>query len=149
VSTVLVYPPASGIGRTTTVTRTLRPLTPAAAERVVADLAAGGIHVAAHLGPLTTIQEVRVIAAFTAVTDGRLDLRSAVTTVNAAKILPNGNIEITVQLMPAAYAALAAAMERDGLTRVDVVNLAVLTLDHVTKAAADAGKPLREALDDE
>jgi hypothetical protein len=88
VSTVLVYPPASGIGRTTTVTRTLRPLTPAAAERVVADLAAGGIH-------------------------------------------------------------LAAAMERDGLTRVDVVNLAVLTLDHVTKAAADAGKPLREALDDE
>lgn len=64
------------------------------------------------------------------------------------KILPNGNIEILVQLMPDAYAALMAVVERDKLARVDAVNLALMTLDHISKAASDAGKPLGDALDE-
>lgn len=61
------------------------------------------------------------------------------------RLLPNGNIELTVQLMPEAYAALTAAMERDGMTEADAVNVAVMTLGVVSKAATDIGKPLGAA----
>lgn len=60
------------------------------------------------------------------------------------KVLPNGNIEITVQLMPEVYAALMTTVERDGVTKVDAINLALMTLDHVSKLATAAGKSLGE-----
>lgn len=61
------------------------------------------------------------------------------------KVLPNGNIEITVQLMPEAYAALMVTIEREKVSMANAVNVAVMTLDHVSKAATEAGTPLRLA----
>jgi hypothetical protein len=63
------------------------------------------------------------------------------------KVLPNGNIEITVQFLPEAYVALRNAMQRDDLNIADAVNLAVSTLDLVSQQATAAGKPLRDAMD--
>lgn len=60
------------------------------------------------------------------------------------RLLQNGNIELTVELMPEAYAALVAAMQRDGMREADAVNVAVMTLDAVSKAATEAGTPLGE-----
>jgi hypothetical protein len=60
------------------------------------------------------------------------------------KLLPNGNIEITVQLLPDTYAAMKASAERDGLREVDLVNAAICTYDHVSKMASEAGTPLGE-----
>lgn len=64
------------------------------------------------------------------------------------RLLLNGNIEITTQLTPDAYAALKAVAERDGISDVNVINLAVMTLNHVSEMAFDAGKPLGEAMSD-
>lgn len=61
------------------------------------------------------------------------------------KILPNGNIEITIQLMPTAYAALTEVKARDKLSPADAVNLALLTLDTVSQEVTKAGKPLSDA----
>lgn len=58
------------------------------------------------------------------------------------KVLPNGNIEITVQLLPDAYAALRMAAERDDAALVDIVNVAVLAYDAISQAAKQAGKPI-------
>lgn len=62
------------------------------------------------------------------------------------KILAAGNIEITVVLMPDAYAALMAIVERDKLTKVNAINLAVLMLENVSQAAAAAGTPVGEMM---
>jgi hypothetical protein len=61
------------------------------------------------------------------------------------RMLANGNIELTVALLPEAYAALTAAMERDGMTEVDAVNVAVMSLEVISKLATAAGTPLNEA----
>ena len=58
------------------------------------------------------------------------------------KLLPNGNIELTVQLMPEAYAALCQTTERDNCARVDVINVAVMMYDAISAAATASGKPL-------
>jgi hypothetical protein len=60
------------------------------------------------------------------------------------RVLPNGNIEITVQLMPDAYAALMATVERDKMSMANAINVAVMTLGHVSKTMTEAGNPLGE-----
>jgi hypothetical protein len=49
--------------------------------------------------------------------------------------------------MPDAYAALKNIAERDGISEVNVINLAVMTLNHVSEMATRGGKPLGEAMD--
>ncbi len=61
------------------------------------------------------------------------------------KLLPNGNIEITVVLMPEAYAALMTAKERDKTSIADAVNLAIMSHNMISEMATKAGKPLAEA----
>lgn len=61
------------------------------------------------------------------------------------KILPNGNIEITVQLFPGAYAALVAVAERDGLKRAEVVNVAIALLAAVSEKVIADGEPFEGA----
>ena len=58
------------------------------------------------------------------------------------KILSNGNIEITVQLMPAAYAALTETATRDKGNFADVVNVALISHNAISAAASEAGHPL-------
>lgn len=58
------------------------------------------------------------------------------------RLLLNGNIEMTVQLLPTAYAALTAAAERDGGSYADVINVAILTYGAVSAAAAESDKKL-------
>lgn len=58
------------------------------------------------------------------------------------KLLPNGNIEITVNLLPDAYAALSNIRERDKLNIPDAVNLAIMTLDAVGQKMTDEGTPI-------
>lgn len=60
------------------------------------------------------------------------------------KLLPNGNIEITVQLLPDAYAAMKASAERDGIREIDMVNAAICAYDQISRMAAEAGTPLRD-----
>lgn len=62
------------------------------------------------------------------------------------RLLPNGNIEITVQLMPDAYAAMKAIAERDGIKDVNVVNLAIMSLNMLSEEMAKVGDPLGEAM---
>lgn len=61
------------------------------------------------------------------------------------RILPNGNIEITVQLMPDAYAAMKAIAERDGIKDANVVNLAIMSLNLLSEEMTKAGDPLGRA----
>lgn len=58
------------------------------------------------------------------------------------KILLNGNIELTVQLLPEAYAALTTTAERDKCSLVDVVNVALVSHNMISKAAKAAGHGL-------
>jgi len=60
------------------------------------------------------------------------------------RLLPNGNIEITVQLLPHIYASLKAVAERDGLREIDIINAAIGVFDHVSKMGEAAGTPLGE-----
>lgn len=61
------------------------------------------------------------------------------------RLLPNGNVEITVQLLPDAYAALVAIGRRDRLNRAEVVNVAVTLLNMISEGASADGKPLGDA----
>lgn len=63
------------------------------------------------------------------------------------KILPNRNIELTVQLLPEAYAQLAAAADRDKCSIADVVNIAVLTYGVISMAADKTGRNIGQAAD--
>ena len=63
------------------------------------------------------------------------------------KMLPNGNVEITVALLPEAYAALMAAKERDKESLVDTVNIALVSHNLVSEMAEKAGKPLASMAD--
>jgi hypothetical protein len=58
------------------------------------------------------------------------------------KLLPNGNIEMTVQLLPSAYAALRSTAERDKGSFADIVNVAVLSYAALSAAATQAGQSL-------
>lgn len=64
------------------------------------------------------------------------------------KLMPNGNIEITVQLLPDAYAALQECIKRDSARMVDLVNVGILAINEVSKPATAAGTPLGTALKD-
>jgi hypothetical protein len=63
---------------------------------------------------------------------------------DGVKILDNGNVQITVQLMPEAYAALMVAKERDKMSVVDLVNLALISYDSVSSLMEQAGLPMRD-----
>lgn len=58
------------------------------------------------------------------------------------KILPNGNIVIPVQLLPDAYAALMATVERDNLSKTDAINAAIIGWNALSAAADKAGHSL-------
>lgn len=60
------------------------------------------------------------------------------------RILSNGNIELTVQLMPQAYAALTATTARDDVTLVDAVNAAIILFDRLSGTADAQGINLGE-----
>jgi hypothetical protein len=57
-------------------------------------------------------------------------------------VMPNGNVRLSVQLLPGAYAALTAAAKRDKLSYADVINAAVLTYNAVSTAADAEGHNL-------
>jgi hypothetical protein len=67
--------------------------------------------------------------------------------VNDFRILSNGNIEMTVVLMPDAYAALRNLEEAENLRPVNAINLALMVLDGMAKKQRAAGVPLRDAVD--
>ncbi len=88
-STVLVYPPAGvhGFGRYRTITRVVRPLSPAAASAIAQQLAGEGIDVLIEAGPIvhviaqlpvTTWQEVHALGAVFERTDARVVWHGAV-----------------------------------------------------------------------
>jgi hypothetical protein len=58
------------------------------------------------------------------------------------RLLPNGNVEITVQLLPEAYAALRAIMERDKVNEATAINAAIQVFEHISKMGEAAGTPL-------
>lgn len=64
------------------------------------------------------------------------------------KMLPNGNIEITVELMPEAYAALMSAKERDKGSVADTVNLALMSHNMMSEMVTKAGSPLSVAMEE-
>ncbi len=61
-------------------------------------------------------------------------------------MLSNGNIEMTVSLLPAAYAALTVAAERDKTSEVNIVNAALMAYNHVSEVADKAGRNIGEAI---
>lgn len=61
----------------------------------------------------------------------------------------SGHIEMTVVLMPDAYAALQRTAEAEGLEIVDVVNVAIMALEPIAAAARAVGKPVSEAMAEE
>jgi hypothetical protein len=60
--------------------------------------------------------------------------------------MPNGNVEITVQLLPEAYAALKAVVERDKVNEATAVNAAIQVFDHVSKMGEATDAPLGKDL---
>jgi hypothetical protein len=58
------------------------------------------------------------------------------------KLMPNGNVEITVQLLPEAYAALKAVVERDKVNEATAINAGIQLFDHVSKMGEPSGRPL-------
>lgn len=62
------------------------------------------------------------------------------------RMLPGGNIEMTIALLPDAYAALRQLGEDEKLTPADAVSLALMSLNEVAKAARKNGTPLTEAI---
>lgn len=61
----------------------------------------------------------------------------------------SGNVEMTVVLIPDAYAALQRTVEAEGLEIVDAVNVAIMALEPLAAAARAAGKPISEAMAEE
>lgn len=69
--------------------------------------------------------------------------------MTSVTMAPNGNIQITTQLLPDAYAALKAAAERDRMSLTNVVNVALMSHNEISTKMDAAGKNLGGAADGE
>lgn len=58
------------------------------------------------------------------------------------RLMPSGNVEITVQLLPETYAALRAVVERDKVNEATAINAGIQLFDHVSKMGEAGGRPL-------
>lgn len=58
------------------------------------------------------------------------------------RLLPNGNIEITIELLPEIYAELRECMKRDEFTASNLINAAIGVFNKVSKLAMAQGSPL-------
>ncbi len=59
-------------------------------------------------------------------------------------MLPNGHIELAVQLVPSAYAALVESRDRDRINFDTIVSVALIVYDQVSPKAAKDGRSFRD-----
>lgn len=62
-------------------------------------------------------------------------------------VMPNGNVKVTVILLPEVWDALLRAAERDGITRTDAVNVAIGSYDWLSTMADANGQNLGRDLE--